>query len=132
VRSELRPGIFEEQQFDVTEETSTTVLGRLPIPVYSTPAMVKHMEGVAACLLSRYLEEGEASVGTKLDVRHLAPTPLGLKVTVRATLIKVEDRRCLFSVEAHDGKERIGEGTHERYVIQLERFLSRLRMKKEQ
>jgi fluoroacetyl-CoA thioesterase len=93
--------------------------------VLSTPSMVALMEGAAVNAVDPLLPEGYQTVGTRLDVRHLAATPMGKKVTARAELIAVDGRRLVFRVQATDGAGTIGEGTHERAIIEVERFLAR-------
>lgn len=93
--------------------------------VLSTPHMVALMEGAAVSAVDPLLPDGYQTVGTRLDVRHLAATPMGGTVTARAELIEVDGRRLVFRVEATDGAGTIGEGTHERFIIEVERFLAR-------
>jgi predicted thioesterase len=94
--------------------------------MYSTPSMVQLIEGTCVKLMTRYVDAGEQSVGFHVDVRHLAPTPIGKKVTAKVTLREVNGRRCLFDVEVHseDGV-KIGGGIHERAVIDIARFAER-------
>lgn len=101
---------------------------RLPA-VFATPAMIYLMEVAAAEAIQPYLPEGWISVGVMVNVRHLAATPIGHTVTARAEVISVDDRVVTFAVEAHDGSEKIGEGTHARAPIQIERFLKRVNSK---
>ena len=90
--------------------------------VYGTPMMIYHMELAAAAAIEPYLPAGWASVGAGVDVRHLAATPVGFTVTVRAKVLAVGDDTVTFAVEAHDGVEAVGVGTHLRAPIELERF----------
>lgn len=93
---------------------------------YSTPAMVGHFEGLCLRMLLPYLDPGENSVGYRVDVRHIAPTPIGQKVTVKARVQEVDGRKCIFAVEAYnEAGVKIGEGIHERRVIDIGRFLGR-------
>ncbi len=94
--------------------------------VYGTPYMVYLMEVAAANAVQAYLPPGWVTVGSLVNVRHLAATPVGRTVTARARVTAVEGRTISFEVEAHDGVRRIGEGSHERGAVHLERFLSRL------
>jgi len=93
--------------------------------VLSTPHMVALMEGAAVAAVDALLPEGYQTVGTRIDVRHVAATPMGQKVTARAELTAIDGRRLVFRVEATDGAGVIGEGIHERFIIAVERFLSR-------
>jgi fluoroacetyl-CoA thioesterase len=97
--------------------------------VYGTPMMIYLMEVAAAEAIEKYLPAGWASVGAVVSVKHLAATPVGFTVTARAEVTSVNDRLVTFTVEAHDGAEKIGEGTHTRGVINLERFRARFKAK---
>ncbi|MBI1886527.1 MAG: thioesterase family protein [Chloroflexi bacterium] len=119
---------MKEVPLDLNEEmtvATTPEMGvpHLPIPMYSTPAMVSHFEGLCLRMLQRHLDAGETSVGYRVDVRHLAPTPIGQKVTVKAKLKEIDGRKCVFEVEAYNEMGvKIGEGLHERRVIDMNRF----------
>jgi fluoroacetyl-CoA thioesterase len=95
-------------------------------PVFSTPVMVMTMENAALNALRPYLEPGESCVGTVVNVRHLAATPVGQTVRAEAEVTEVDGRRIAFKVSAYDEREEIGNGTHERMVIDLKRFGARL------
>lgn len=98
-------------------------------PVLATPVMIMIMENAALNAIKPYLEAGESALGTRVDVRHLAPTPAGRLVTGEATVRRVEGRLIEFSVRAADGDEEIGSGTHERVVILQARLAERLKAK---
>jgi fluoroacetyl-CoA thioesterase len=106
-----------------TPEMGITHLGPDVPSMYSTPSMVSLIEMTCVQLITRYVDEGEQSVGTRIDVKHMAPTVIGKKVTARVTLRELKGRRLAFdaAVENEDGV-RIGEGTHERAVIDINRF----------
>ena len=95
-------------------------------PVLATPIMILAMENAALNAIREYLEPGESAVGTAVDVRHLAATPLGQQVTAEAEVIEVDGRRIVFAVTARDEVEEIGRGTHERMMIDLRRVMQRL------
>ena len=97
--------------------------------VYGTPLMIYLMEVAAADAIKVYLPEGWVSVGVEVNVKHLAATPVGLTVTARAEVVSVEDATVTFTVEAHDGIEKIGEGRHVRAPVHLERFIQRVNLK---
>ncbi|HEX8090232.1 MAG TPA: thioesterase family protein [Blastocatellia bacterium] len=97
--------------------------------VYGTPIMIFHMEITAGAAIQEYLPEGWVSVGILVNVKHLAATPIGAKVTLRAEVIAVDDHTVTFAVEAHDGFEKIGEGTHARSTVEVERFLKKVNTK---
>jgi fluoroacetyl-CoA thioesterase len=97
--------------------------------VYGTPIMIYHMETTSGAAIQEYLPEGWVSVGTVVNVRHLAATPVGAAVTLKATVIEVGDNTITFTVEAHDGVEKIGEGTHTRAAVEMSRFMRRVQAK---
>ena len=99
------------------------------IRALSTPSMILWLEITARNTVLPLLAPGEDTVGTQVNVSHLAATPLGMKVTCRAQLTAVDRRRLMFSVEAFDEKEKIGEGTHERFVVDVTRYAGRLAAK---
>jgi fluoroacetyl-CoA thioesterase len=98
-------------------------------PVFATPMMVTAMENAALNAVRDYLEPGESCVGTLVNVRHLAATPVGHRITAQAEVTKVDGRRIEFRVSARDDKEEIGNGTHERMVVDLTRLGERLAAK---
>ena len=99
-------------------------------PVFATPMMVTAMENAALNAVRDYLDPGESCVGTLVNVRHLAATPVGHRVTAEAVVTKVDDRRIEFTVTARDETEEIGNGTHERMVVDLARIAKKLASKK--
>ena len=98
-------------------------------PVLATPVMIMMMENAALNAIKPYLDAGETAVGTHVDVFHRAPTPAGRRVTAYAEVTKSEGRRIEFRIEANDGTEEIGTGTHERMVINLAKFSEQLKAK---
>jgi fluoroacetyl-CoA thioesterase len=98
-------------------------------PVLATPVMVMIMENAALNAIKPYLDAGESALGTRVDVRHLAATPAGRRVTGEAKVTRVDGRRIEFSVRASDESEEIGVGTHERVVILLSKLSERLKAK---
>jgi fluoroacetyl-CoA thioesterase len=98
-------------------------------PVLATPVMIMIMENAALNAIKPYLGDGESALGTSVDVRHMAATPAGRRVTGEAKVTSVDGRRIEFSVRATDGSEEIGAGTHERVVIQLAKLAERLKAK---
>jgi fluoroacetyl-CoA thioesterase len=113
----------------VSPEVTARHLGSGAVAVFATPEMVRLMERAAVNGLAPYLAAGQQSVGTMVNVKHLAATPLGATVTARAQLVSVDGRRLLFRVSAHDGTDLIGEGTHERALIDLAKFEQRVAAK---
>lgn len=98
-------------------------------PVLATPVMIMAMENAALAALKPYLERGESAVGSRVDVRHLSATPVGGRVTASAKVTQVSGRRIEFEVHASADGEEIGTGTHERVLIDLERFARSLQAK---
>jgi fluoroacetyl-CoA thioesterase len=98
-------------------------------PVLATPIMIMMMENAALNAIKPYLDEGESALGTRVDVRHLAATPVGRRVTGEARVTNVDGRRIEFAVRAADGTDEIGVGTHERVVIQLAKLSERMKAK---
>jgi len=98
-------------------------------PVLATPVMIMVMENAALNAIKPYLDAGESALGTRVDVRHLAATPAGRRVTGEAEVTKVAGRRIEFRIRATDGTEEIGVGTHERMVIDLAKFSERMKAK---
>ena len=98
-------------------------------PVLATPVMIMAMENAALNAIKPYLDAGESALGTRVDVRHLAATPVGRTVVGEATVTSVDGRRIEFSIRATDGSEEIGAGTHERMVVQLSRLSERMKAK---
>ena len=98
-------------------------------PVFATPMMITAMENAALNAIRGYLDLGESAVGTAIDVRHLAATPVGHEVTAEAEVTRVDGRRVFFNVKARDEKEEIGRGTHERMAVDVRRLDARLSAK---
>ena len=122
---EIPLGLRGSAETLVTESNTAAAMGSGSLPVFATPAMIALMEQAAASSALPFLEEGEDSVGTRLEVNHLAATPLGVKVRAESELLEVDRRRLRFAVHAYAGETLIGEGFHERFVIQEERFLAK-------
>jgi len=101
-------------------------------PVLATPVMIMIMENAALNAMKPYLDASESALGTRVDVRHLAATPAGRSVIGEAKVTKVDGRRVEFAVQARDGAEVIGSGTHERMIIDLAKFSERLKSKSAQ
>ncbi len=118
-----------ESERVVTEDWSASYMGSGPVPVLATPALVALMEQAAVRALEGRLPAGQTSVGVRIDVRHLAATPLGMRVRARAALVAAEGRRLTFQIEAWDEVEKVGEAVHERVVVDVERFMERVRGK---
>src|ERR1044071_4563699 len=122
-------GAAATKSIEVTKEMTVAHFVESMPAVYGTPIMIYHMEDVAGSCIQQYLPEGWVSVGVVVNVKHLAATPVGAKVTARAEVIAVDDNTITFAVESHDGFEKIGEGTHVRAPVQMERFMKKVNAK---
>lgn len=127
----LEPGILLEQVRVVRRDDCINFLGADVRPSLATPSMIYWMEICCRDAILPHVGEGNDSVGIKVSVEHLAATPMGQSVTYTAKLVAVEGRRASFEVEASDGAEVVGRGTHERVVVDVSRFAARLRKKLE-
>jgi fluoroacetyl-CoA thioesterase len=122
-------GTTHQSTILVDASNAVDFLGNPDARVLGTPYMIAHLEMTARDSVKPFLDQGYDTVGARVDVRHLAATPMGMSVTFRSELTAVEDRRLFFKVEAFDGKEKIGEGAHERAIINVAKFAARLRSK---
>jgi predicted thioesterase len=127
--SRLQRGMKGSAQLLVGIEHTAPKVGSGLVPVLATPVMINLIEAAALDAVERLLPDGHQSLGTRLDVRHFAATPIGMKVRASAELIKVEGRTLLFRVGAQDEKEPIGDGTHERVIVNVTRFDQRVQKK---
>ena len=114
----------------VTEHNTACAMGSGLVPVFATPYMVALMENAAVNAVQGALEQGQGTVGTRLDVTHDAATPIGMKVWAEAEVTAVDRKKITLSVKAYDETGPIGGGVHERFVIDTDRFLSRAEAKK--
>jgi predicted thioesterase len=125
----LRVGLEGTLRREVTPELLADHYGNPGVRVLATPALCWLFEQSAVLAVQNHLDPGESTVGTRLEIEHLAPTPPGMPVSVRAHLEAVDGRRLSFTMEAQDEREVVARGRHERFVVQLERFLDRVRAK---
>ncbi len=125
----IKPGLVGEKTITATDVQSARHIGSGTVRVFATPAMIALMEQAAVDAIDKLLPEGQSSVGTTVNVRHLAATPIGQQVRARAEVTAVDGRQVTFSVQAWDEDELIGEGTHTRFVIDLQRYLQRVTAK---
>jgi len=126
----VRKGLTREETFTVEEQHAAAHVGSGGSRVLATPWMIAFMERVSYRLLAEHLGEGETSVGVLVNVRHLAATPIGVTVRVKAEVEHLEDSQVTFTVDAWDQAEKIGAGSHRRAVIDEERFLRRVAAKR--
>ncbi len=123
---DVRPGASAEVEITVTPDQTADRLGNPGVQVFATPFLVGLLEQAAGAVIHPHLPPGASTVGTSVDIRHLAATPVGMKVRARAVLVETDGRRYLFDVEAWDEKEKVAEGRHERFVVaHLEKFVER-------
>ena len=120
----VKPGLEHELARVVTRDLS--VLATRTPPVFASAEMIRLMEYAAYQVLEPFYEDHESSVGVRIEVEHLAPTPLGMRVRALARLARIEGQRYFFELAAYDEKEQIGRGTHERFIIETARFAKRL------
>ncbi len=121
--SQLRVGLAGEARITVDERNIASARGATGRRVFSTPDLVGLCERAAINAVDRFLPEGWATVGYSVDIKHLAASPMGFQVRARAEVIEIDRRRLKFKVEAWDQVEKVGEGSHERFVVDLERLM---------
>jgi fluoroacetyl-CoA thioesterase len=124
-KSKLIPGLTGVASGGVTVANTAIALGSGDVPVFATPALAGLMEAAAVDALRDVLDDGQTTVGVQLDLQHLAATPVGMTVRAEARLMTVEGRRLTFRVSAADATEQIGVGTHQRVIVDRERFMHR-------
>ncbi|MEE1098370.1 MAG: thioesterase family protein [Alistipes sp.] len=122
----LEKGLSAQSVTTVTMESSAVSMGSGDMAVFATPAMVALMENAAMRAVAPHLEEGMTTVGSEMNTTHIKPSAIGAVVTATAVLTEVDGRRLTFNVGARDGEGLIGEGVHIRYIVNRERFLSKL------
>ncbi len=122
----MKLGLTYTSKCVVNAENTAIKLGSGTLEVFATPAMVALMENAAYKSVESCLAEGESTVGISADIKHVKASGIGEEITATATLVEVDGRRFVFELKASDSKGLIGEGRHERFVINNEKFLSRL------
>ena len=127
--SKLTPGLEGHAEIVVGEQHTAPRIGSGRVRVLATPVMINLMEAAALDAAENLIPAGHQSLGTRLDVRHIAATPVGMRVRATARLVVVDGRTLEFRVEAHDEKDLIGDGTHTRLVVNVERFDQRVQKK---
>jgi fluoroacetyl-CoA thioesterase len=127
--SRLQPGMTGSAELVVGIEHTAPKVGSGLVPVLATPVMINLIEAAALAAVEQLLPAGHQSLGTHLDIRHFAATPVGMRVRASAELIRVDGRTLLFRVEARDERESIGDGSHERVVVNVARFDQRVQKK---
>lgn len=125
----LEIGIKKVEKLKVNETNTAKSMGSGSLDVFATPAMVCLLEKTSWELVQPFLEIGQGSVGTLLSIKHLSPTPVGEEVTCESTLIEIDGRRLVFEIKVFEKEELIGQGLHERFVINEEKFLAKANKK---
>ncbi len=128
----LETGIKGKQTITVNHAQTAAHYGSGALEVFATPAMIALLEETAWKSVQPFLDAGLGTVGTRVDVRHLAATPLGMQVTCESELVEIDRRRLVFKVDVFDESGKIGEGTHERFIIQNDKFFAAANAKKPQ
>ena len=126
----LKPGLTGQVSLIVADEHTAKHLGSGSVKVLATPQMILLMEQASVAAIDHLLPEGYRTVGIGLDVRHLAPTPVGFEVRATSELIEIDGRRLTCRVQVHDGVELVGEGIHRRAIIEVRQFAERVAKKK--
>ena len=126
---EIRPGLSGSAELVVGDEHTAPSIGSGKVRVLATPVMINLIEAAALAAVEHLLQAGYQSLGTHLDVHHIAATPVGMKVVASARVTHVDGRHVGFAVEARDEKDLIGHGTHERVVVNVAKFDARVQQK---
>jgi len=126
----LKAGVRGEKSVTVTAKNTAAALGSGCLPVFATPAMIALMELCAAESVGDFLADGQSTVGTRIDVKHLSATPVGLTVRCETELVEIDRRRLVFACKAFDEAGLVGEGTQERFIVDNEKFMDKAGQKK--
>jgi len=126
----IKPGLIAEENDTVSDKNTAMSLGSGGLAVFATPAMIALMEKAALQAVAPCLPPGWSTVGTEVNIKHNAPTPLGMKVSAKAELLSIDGRNLSFKVEAFDETGIIGEGTHNRFIIDEKKFMAKTESKK--
>lgn len=126
----LEIGIKGRQNLLVTEENTAKAVGSGELAVFATPAMIALMEKTACASVAPYLNDGEGTVGISVDIKHLAATPVGMTVSCESELVEIDRKRLVFSLTVSDGVDVVGQGMHERFIVNNEKFMSKTESKK--
>ncbi len=128
LNSQLKPGIEMERVVNVDSSMVIDFLGD-DGRVLSTPSMIDAIERLCREMVKPYLKEDEDTVGIRIDAKHIAPTPLGMSIRVHTLLVSIDGRRLVFHADVYDEHEKVGEAVHERFIINRNRFVARVRAK---
>lgn len=128
-RKTMETGIIGKEELIVNEMNTAEALGSGSLAVFATPAMIALMEKTARLSVAPFLEDGQSTVGTLVNVKHLSASPVGMKITCRTELKEIDRRRLVFHVECSDEAGIIGEGEHERFIIDEAKFMAKTEAK---
>lgn len=128
-RKTMETGIIGKEELIVNEMNTAEALGSGSLAVFATPAMIALMEKTARLSVAPFLEDGQSTVGTLVNVKHLSASPVGMKITCRTELKEIDRRRLVFHVECSDEAGIIGEGEHERFIIDEAKFMTKTEAK---
>jgi predicted thioesterase len=126
----MYPGLMGKSEMIVREEDLVSRMEGLMLEVLSTPRLIQLLESAAVAAIQGFIGPDQISLGTLVKIRHLAATPLGMRVTAHSVLKEVDDRRLLFWIDAHDELEKVAEGEHERILVSRERFVKKIEKKR--
>ena len=127
--AELKVGMKFTREVEVVHELTADAVHSGSLPVFATPMMIGLMENASWSLAEECMEEGYSTVGTLVNVKHISATPVGATVRAETELTEIDGRRLVFKVAAYDDKGLIGEGTHERFIINTDKFMSKTNAK---
>lgn len=128
-RKTMKTGIIGQEELIVNETNTAEALGSGSLAVFATPAMIALMEKTARLSVAPFLEDGQSTVGTLVNVKHLSASPVGMKITCRTELKEIDRRRLVFHAECSDEAGIIGEGEHERFIIDEAKFMAKTEAK---
>ncbi len=127
----IEVGIKGKKEYVVTKELTAAAVGSGLLEVYGTPYMIALMEETCHTSVEEFLEDGQGTVGISIEIKHTAATPVGMKVWCESELIEVDGKRMVFSLKTFDEVGPIGEGTHQRFIIDNEKFMRKTQAKLE-
>ncbi len=122
-------GITGRETVTVTEDMTAKAMGSGELYVYATPCMIALMENTAYKSVSKFLQDGQSTVGTLINVKHTSATPMGMEVVCESKLVEIDRKRLVFEVKAYDKAGCIGEGIHERFIIDSQKFMEKAKNK---